>query len=138
MSQTLTTIPQAAGKTSLFALVDQRLAYLGQSQRLLANNIANLDTPGYSPRVALPFKEMLAGGGALPMFRTNPGDLAPPHSDTPAATSEAVSARAPDGNAVSLAQQLAAVARVQINQQYAVNIYRSYLGMARTALGPSV
>lgn len=137
MSQTVTTIPHASGNPSLFALADRRLAYLDQSQRLLANNIANLDTPGYAPRVALPFKELLAGGGALPMLRTHANDLAPAGSDTPAATNEAVSARAPDGNAVSLAQQLAAVARVQINQQYAVNIYRSYLGMVRTALGPS-
>lgn len=138
MSQTLSTIPQAVGNRSLFDLADRRLAYLDQSQRLLANNIANLDTPGYAPQVALPFKEVLAGGGTLPMMRTNPEDLAPPGSDTPAATGETVSARAPDGNAVSLAQQLAAVARVQVNQQYAVKIYRSYVGMVQTALGPSV
>lgn len=131
MSQSLTT-------QSLFALANRRLAYLDQSQRLLANNIANIDTPGYSPRVARPFQEMLAGRGTLQMVRTSPNDLLPPASSAPAAVSESVSARAPDGNAVSLPQQLAAVARVQINQKYAVNIYRSYLGMVRSALGPAV
>lgn len=72
------------------------------------------------------------------MVRTNLNDLAPSDSNTPAAMTETVSSRAPDGNAVSLPEQLAAAARVQVNQKYAVNIYRSYLGMVRSALGPAV
>ncbi len=35
------------GKLPLFALMSRRLAFLGKRQLVLAQNIANADTPGY-------------------------------------------------------------------------------------------
>lgn len=50
-------------------------------QEVIAGNIANLDTPGYTAR-DLPFKEVLRqhlrGGGPLSPVPTHPGHLAPP------------------------------------------------------------
>src|SRR5262249_21970299 len=34
----------------LFAMLRQRLGYLGERQRVIAQNVANTDTPGYAPR----------------------------------------------------------------------------------------
>ncbi len=53
------------GKLPLFALMSQRLALLGKRQLVLAQNIANADTPGYrAQEVKEPkFKEILRGNG---------------------------------------------------------------------------
>ena len=119
----------------LLGLAATRVAYLDQSQRLYARDIANLDTPGFVPKTAVPFSAILHGGGALPLMTTHANDLGVTPASGTMATAGTIAARAPDGNAVALSQQLAAVARTQISQQYAVNIYKSYLGMFRTALG---
>lgn len=121
----------------LLAVAANRVYYLDQSQHILAQNIANIDTPGFTPRIARPFADSLdqASGGTL--TATSPLDLQPADSGTLEPAKARISARAPDGNAVSMSQELAAVARTQINQQYAVNIYKSYLGMFTTALGPN-
>lgn len=122
---------------NLLSLAADRMVYLGQSQSLLAQNIANIDTPGFSPKVAVPFVDTLNGVSHLRLAVTNPADIRPAADLSIASDSAAVAARAPDGNAVSLHDQLAGVARNQIDQQYAVNIYKTYLGMFTTALGPN-
>lgn len=119
----------------LLGLAVTRVAYLDQSQRLYARDVANLDTPGFMPKTAVPFSVLLRGGGVLPLMTTHADDLNATPAGGTIATAARIAARAPDGNAVSLSQQLAAIARTQISQQYAVNIYKSYLGMFRTALG---
>lgn len=130
--------PRGAMTADLLGLAATRVAYLDQSQKLYARDIANLDTPGFVPETAVPFAAILRGGGALPLVTTHAGDLNAAPAGGAMATPAAIAARAPDGNAVSLDQQLATVARTQISQQYAVNIYKSYLGMFRTALGSTL
>lgn len=122
---------------NLLSLAASRMVYLGRSQSLLAQNIANIDTPGFSPKAAVPFAETLRGTGEVALAVTDPRDIQPLATSGADATVATVAARAPDGNAVSLDDELAGVARTQIGQQYAVNIYKSYLGMFTTALGPN-
>ncbi|HEX7390697.1 MAG TPA: flagellar basal body protein [Acidiphilium sp.] len=119
----------------LLGLAAKRVAYLDQSQRLYAQNIANLDTPGFTPKAAIPFSALLNGEGTLPLAVTHTDDQTSSPPGGTIAVPARIAARAPDGNAVSLNQQLAEIARTQISQQYAVNIYKSYLGMFHTALG---
>jgi flagellar basal-body rod protein FlgB len=121
----------------LLQLAASRLGYLGQTQRLLAQNIANLDTPGYSAKTTEPFKTFLTGGGSLPLAETNPADIAPTVDTVALVQNQAPDARGLDGNAVSLDQQLASVSSNDLSQEFAVNLYQSYLGMFRTALGPT-
>lgn len=123
---------------NLLNLAASRMAYLDQSQSLLAQNIANIDTPGYSPTVATSFASTLDASNHVNLAITNPDDIRPAADRSIALADGTVAARAPDGNAVSLNQELASVAQTQINQQYAVNIYKSYLGMFTTALGPNI
>lgn len=121
----------------LLSIAAKRVFYLGQSQDILARNIANIDTPGYTPQQAAPFARTLDRASAA-LATTHYDDIASTGSGGGAAEAESVAERAPDGNAVSLNQQLAAVAHTQINQQYAVNVFKSYLGMFTTALGPNI
>lgn len=123
--------------SNLLNLAADRLVYLGQSQSLLAQDVANIDTPGFTPKAAAPFAETLNGIGQLSLAVTNPQDMGNSATLPLASRPALVAVRSPDGNAVSLDSQLAAVATNQINQEYAVNIYKTYLGMFSTALGPN-
>lgn len=124
--------------STLLDLSVQKLSYLNSAQRMLSQNLANLDTPGYTPSQPVPFSATINKLNALQLAAPDGGDLQAPNTAASVATTSRVAARAPDGNAVSLDQQLAAMAHVQLNQQYAVNLYKSYLGMFRSALGASL
>ena len=120
---------------SLIQLASTRLGYLGERQQLLAQNIANLDTPGYSPKTTASFQTILDGAGTLPLAQTSSEDIPAPADASAFAQDQVVDSRAPDGNAVSLDQQLAAISNNDLSQQFAVNVYQSYMGMFKTALG---
>jgi len=122
---------------NVMGIAAKRIDYLERAQNVLAQNIANIDTPGYIPKSAMKFTDMLNDRG-VSISITHRNDLTPADDSSVNSSDSSISERAPDGNAVSLDQELAAVARTQIDQQYAVNIYKSYIGMFTTALGPSV
>ena len=62
---------------ALFNLADRRLAHIGQRQEVLAQNIANADTPGWKSRDLKPFVDMLAHATSAAPWQTQPGHLAP-------------------------------------------------------------
>ena len=61
----------------LFAMLRQRLGYLGERQRVIAQNVANADTPGYAPRdlKAFAFSAQLQSQAGLAMMQ--PAQTAP-------------------------------------------------------------
>lgn len=117
----------------LFRLAEQRLAWVDQRQRLLAQNVANASTPGYQPRDLAPFATVLQGSAAT-LARTDPQHLGGNPSRT-AASSQHPRERAPDGNAVSMEEQLGKVADTAGTQELVANLYHKYQGLFRTALG---
>ena len=147
----------AIGATTLFRLVSARLTWLGQRQGLLAQNIANADTPDYAPRdlKEAAFARLVerhgarppaggAGGigdaGTLDLARTDRAHQT--RGGAPVARL-ALAGRArdasyevsPDGNAVVLEEQMARMARTVLDHQLATGLYGKYVGMFRTALG---
>ena len=122
---------------SLMQMASARLGYLSDAQNLLAGNLANVDTPGYRPASVLPFSDYLNNtGGQVPMLRNDPGDL-PGLADASSAANpvSAPGEHSLDGNAVSLDQQLVAIAKNSTDQEFTANIYQTYMGMFKTALG---
>ena len=124
----------------LFRLAEQRLAWTDQRQQLLAKNVANADTPGYRPQDLLPFAETLAAttaGGPVTPVQTNPMHLAGTLGPAAGRLDRMAKpeAKAPDGNAVSLQDELTKVAETDHTQEFVLNLYHSYLGMFSTALG---
>ncbi len=123
--------------TSILDTAAARLSYLGDVQNLLANNLANIDTPGYQAVGAVPFSDYLSqAGGSVPMLQNNVSDLLGINAAPTAASAVAGAAEhSPDGNAVSLDSQLEQVSKNQTNQQLTANLYQVYMGMFKTALG---
>ena len=120
------------------ALAERRLAWLEARQRVLAQNIAHADTPGFVPRDLPPFAALLARRGVgVALARTDPAHLAPaggaqearPRIDRLAAE------RARNGNGVALDEQAVKVADTDTAHAFAAGLHRRYLGLFRTALG---
>ena len=123
-------------QTGLFALAEQRLAWIDHRQALLAQNIANASLPGYQPRDAQPFARMLQNASSLTPVATQPGHLAGTASGSSMSdVSSQPKARSPDGNAVALDEQLTKVADTETTQAMVTSIYKKYLGMFSEALG---
>src|SRR4051812_31700861 len=118
--------------TDIFALAKKRLAWIGQRQSILAQNIANANTPGYAARDVKPFSEVLAA-----QTQQAQGDiLAPVVPAGEVSTSDrTASGRSLDGNAVVLDQQLEKIAETDTAHQLATNLYKKYVGLFKTVLG---
>ncbi len=120
----------------LLGLAERRLGWLENRQRVLAQNIANADTPGFQPSDLRDFAAVLAGQGAgVGLARTDARHLAPNGGPPGARRDRLAHERTPDGNAVSLDQQAMKVAETDTAHALAINLYRRYAAMYRTALG---
>ena len=117
----------------LFQLAERRLAWAGQRQAVLAQNVANANTPGYQPRDVAPFAAAL-NAVSPGLAVTDPGHIQPTAGAADLRHARPRE-RAPDGNAVSLEDQLMKVADTSSTQEMVANLYRKYHGMFRTALG---
>lgn len=129
------------GKLPIFDVLARRMGWLGQRQEVLAQNIANADTPDYRPLdlKADPFDRVLARSvKPVRMAVSDPGHLAGAKADSGQSFKDdrvPGYETAPAGNAVVLEQQLVSVAETQMDFQMMTSLYRKHLGMFRTALG---
>jgi len=128
----------------LFGALKAKMDFLGQRHGLLAQNIANADTPGYRPKdlVEVDFSQFFPKPGAvkssLTVAATNEG-----HIDNTGDTQQMLKARkgkdmyevAPTGNAVILEEQLMKSSQNVMDYNLMVNVYQKQVGMIRTALG---
>ena len=119
---------------SIFTLAERRLGWIDQRQALLAQNIANANTPGYVAKDLQSFAQTLAG--ALPQLAaTDPAHLTGAATNGRADPRVRPAERAPDGNAVSLDEQLTKVADTDGAHALVTNLYHTYLGLFRTVIG---
>ena len=125
-------------RIGLFDLAEHRLAWTDKRQEVLAQNIANLDTPGFRPRDLPSFAGALRQASSAAPARTQAGHLAGTSGDLlQAMLPERPALHAPDGNAVSLDEQLVKVTETATNQSLVTSIYKKYVGLFGLALGRS-
>lgn len=104
-------------------------------QSVVAQNIANADTPGYKARDVTAFKPEGAGAGD-PMRATRGGHFGP-HVQTTAASIILgdQSALSPNGNSVSLEAETYKSIDAERQHSRAMTIYKSSLDILRASLG---
>jgi flagellar basal-body rod protein FlgB len=129
------------GKLPLFQAMTKKMAWLGERQQVLAQNVANLDTPGYVAQdLKKPdFKALVsASTGQLPLVATQPVHLAGTRAPA-VARPEALrnGERSPSGNSVSLEGEMMKVSETASDYALMTNLYRRHLGMLKAALGRS-
>jgi len=124
-----------------FSVVKKRMAWLGHRQEVLAQNIANADTPGYKARdvKAFQFKELIRKESAnLTMASTSEKHLrGQPRRTTDSGSQEN---RTPyetttNGNSVVLEEQMAKMSESSVNYRLTTQLYKKHLGMIKMALG---
>lgn len=124
--------------TGLLRLMTEKMAYLGQRQAVLSQNVANANTPGYKAKdlEAFSFKSALkeAQGG---MKITDPRHIVPASmAGINAATKKARTFETvPSGNSVELEEQMMEVSKTSVDYQAEIGVYHKILGMFRTAIG---
>lgn len=125
----------------LVALAKRNLAWLGQRQEVLAHNVANADTPGYTARDLKPlgFRSLVTQRPEpVNLTTTAPGHMAGQRRSArpmPAVEERRPFETAPDGNSVVLEEQMAKVSETAMAYRLANELYRKQLGMFRAALG---
>ncbi len=127
----------------LFSMLTERLSWLNQRQQVLANNIANADTPGFKPRDLAPINfERLAqdASRAITITGTDARHLvSSARSSGPFRVSEQSDfyESSPSGNAVVLEEQLMQVSQTVMDHRITAGLYAKHLSMIRTAIGRS-
>jgi flagellar basal-body rod protein FlgB len=130
----------------ILSMLRTRLQWAQARQRVLAENVANADTPNYRARDLTPpkFEAPVAAtaGTAAPLTtvslaRTEDGHIAGiGQGDSPfrSERSDGYEVR-PTGNAVNLEQEMMKVAANQMDYQAVAALYSRSLGLLKTALG---
>lgn len=111
-------------------------AHAAARQQVIAENVAHADTPGYAARDIAPFAEVLENGPAFTARMTRPGHIpfgADPRGFDPRVQT-AFGAETPNGNSVSLEDQMMRAAQVRQEHQMALGVYAKSLEILRTSV----
>jgi len=129
------------GHIPLFAAFSKRMAWLTARQTVLAENVANANTPGYMAKdlKELDFKSMLASGngagnGALRLAADQPGHIAPVANNI-AAVVQRPDDQSLSGNGVSLESQMMKVSTNASEYALVTTLYKQNISMIKTVLG---
>ena len=127
----------------LFAMLRGRLGYLSERQQMIAQNVANSDTPGFKPKDLAAFSfdarveaQAQASAQANQPTTTQPNHMTLAHS---ASRAKFRSATTPDsetrldGNAVVLEEEMMKMSDSRMNYDAAITFYQKSLGLLRLA-----
>jgi flagellar basal-body rod protein FlgB len=132
----------------LFTLLQNKLGYLGERERMIAQNVANATTPGYTPRDLKPFSEQpgIKGGpsvapvAAVAFGTTDPSQIV---LETQSGATDArsyASNAAPDsetmldGNQVVIEEQMIKMSDAHSDYDTAIGFYQKALAMLHMAV----
>jgi flagellar basal-body rod protein FlgB len=128
----------------LFAMLRGRLGYLSERQKVIAQNVANTDTGGYTAQDLKPFSfdaKVQMSQGAATMAATRAGHLQPPGSRRglgapykPVKTPDSETTL--NGNSVVLEEEMIKMGDARTNYDAAIGFYQKSLNLLRLASKP--
>ncbi len=119
----------------LLNAITQRMSWLGARQAVLAENVANADTPGYAARdIPEPdFKRLLAASdSSTALRRTRARHLAGTAGGARASQSSLKPGKV--GTVVSIEEQMMEVGRTRMDYDAMVSIYRKQVHLIKMAV----
>ncbi len=124
-------------KIEIFRLAHAMASHAGTRQAVVAQNIANADTPGYVPRDVTPFQDLVKDtDGGFSGRATRVGHL---HGTreiaNPAIFDRETGAFNPNDNGVILGEEMLKAVEVKRQHDKAMAIYRSGMNILRASLG---
>jgi flagellar basal-body rod protein FlgB len=122
---------------NVLRLASTLAAHATTRQAVVTENIAHADTPGYRARDLGDFAETLQSGPAFSARVTRPGhfDFGAEGRGFEATESAAFGAETPNGNTVSLEDQMMRSADARHSHDLALGVYRKTMDIMRTSLG---
>jgi flagellar basal-body rod protein FlgB len=122
----------------ILSMLRTRMQWHQQRQQVLAQNVANADTPNYRPMELVEPKPQAVGGlPPLQLMRDAPGQLAGlADSSTFPGHQQQYEVR-PAGNAVTLEDEMMKVAANQMDYQAATQLYTHSLSLIKLAADKS-
>lgn len=106
----------------------------GARHRVIAENVANADTPGYRARDVRPFAEWV--NDPFIARATRPGHAQPPaHGPAAATVTDRTLVPGPNGNSVSLEAEMIKANEAQARHALATTVYRKAHELMRLGLG---
>jgi len=129
----------AISELPIFSMLRTKMQWHQERQRLLAENVANADTPRFKPRdLKEPeFDKPAPVAMGVGLARTDPGHIAGAGLSPPRFRAERPGGFEirPAGNAVALEDEMLKVAANQMDYQQASTLYAKSLGLVKMALG---
>ncbi len=126
----------------LLKALTAKMDFLDQRQRVIAQNVANADTPKYQPRDLLPvdFGRVLKNATGETLVRpetTHARHMPSPNKidDPKNREQKQVYEVAPAGNSVILEEQMIKAAKTNMDYSLMTGLYQKNIGMIRTAIG---
>lgn len=114
-----------------------RMSWLDARQRVIAENVANADTPGYVGRdlkQPADFAAALRTGGGLRMARTSAAHISPAGSAARFDPAKAPDSETTlDGNSVVVEEQMLKMAESRMAYDAAIGFYQKSMSMIRLA-----
>lgn len=123
---------------NLMQALRTRMQWHQTRQKLLAENVANADSPRFRPLdlKAPSFDRDGSGASSVALAQTNPGHMGPSGQrgsfDSNKARRFEVT---PNGNGVNLEDEMMKVAQNQADYQLAASLYSKGLGLMKIAIG---
>jgi flagellar basal-body rod protein FlgB len=129
----------------LFAMLRSRMGYLDQRQQVIAQNVANASTPGFTPKDLKPFTVQASGTtlALAPVAQTEPGHMAGvialDGGQSAQGSSDYKPVNAPDsdttldGNQVVLEDEMLKMSQTRSDYDVAVGIYQKAMSFLQLA-----
>lgn len=124
----------ATNNTGLMDLLIRKMTYLNQAQTVHAQNVANVNTPGYKPMDVAPFTfDQALKQAGVGMAVTDPRHIVPASLSN--ANKVAIKPKGSDAkDPEDIEQESAKVAQTGMDYQLVTSIYHKFAGLFRIAL----
>ena len=119
----------------LFQTASAMARHAGARQAVVARNIANADTPGFQAQKIAAFRDVYRADDNGQMRTTRAGHLSGSGDHTTPRTLMQTGTASPNGNTVSIEEELLASVAVGREHNRALSIYRHTMTILRTSLG---
>lgn len=121
---------------NIFRTAHAMAVHAGTRQTILARNMANADTPGYTARDLPPFAEIVGGSPSdFGLRASRPGHMGTDGGRFSSNIIDRADERDPNGNSVSLETEMLHAVETRRQHDRALAIYKSSLTVLRAAIG---
>ena len=122
-------------RLAVFETAAQMAKHAGARQAVTARNIANADTPGYQATHILKFQEIAKTANGSTMRATRVGHLSASEASTSMAIQASMTESSPNGNGVSLEDEMMNAVEISREHNRALAVYRHAMTVLRTSIG---